>query len=263
MSSLNSTDAAVPSSSSSTSNENPYHFYKSQGVWKWFKRHTNGRSAECQVCTHRTILAIPASGSPGSLHNHLATHRNEPEIDKFIDDKSTVKTEKRKESTTIQMTNFFDAKEPFDKIVARLVCLESVPFSRFEKSKDLKSYFGSKGYTLTESGTQIREIIINYSNKERKIIAGIIRDFLNEGWLCSLTMDEWTSVANRRYANVNVHINGQVFNLGLWRCFGSMTAAECVKILTKILEAFDMTLSDVVGITTDAAPVMVSMGMFI
>lgn len=42
-----------------------------------------------------------------------------------------------------------------------------------------------------------------------------------------------------------------------------MNAAECKKILTKILEAFDMTLSDVVGITTDAAPVMVLMGKFI
>lgn len=147
--------------------------------------------------------------------------------------------------------------------MARLVCLESVPFSWFEKSKDLKSYLASKGYTLTESGTQIREVIITFSNKERKVIAGIIRDLLNKGWLYSLIMDEWTSVANRRYANVNVHIYGQVFNLGLWRCYGSMNAAECKKILTKILEAFDMTLSDVVGITTDAAPVMVLMGKFI
>lgn len=75
-------------------------------------------------------------------------------------------------------------------------------------------------------------------------------------------MDEWTSVSQRRYANVNVHVSNQTMSLGLWRCYGSMPAAKCKDILEKVIGAFGIEKRDVVGLTTDAAPVMVAMGKF-
>lgn len=254
----------VAASTSGSQNESvlaadEYQVFKMEGVWRFFLRHITGGSGKCKTCD--TILAITA-GSTGALHNHLHKHRADAAVDAFLDQKAVKRTHKQQQAPEYKITEFLIEKEPFDKIVSRMAVMERIPFSRFEKSKDLRSYFHSRGYKLTHSGTQIREIIISYSNQERKEMSKNLRDMVNSGSLLSLTMDEWTSVANRRYANVNAHINGEVFNLGLWRCFGSMPAKKCKEILVKMLSAFGLGESDIVGITTDAAPVMVSMGTF-
>ena len=44
----------------------------------------------------------------------------------------------------------------------------------------------------------------------------------------SLTLDEWTSMQNRRYLNINIHGIGYFWNLGLVRIRGSFTAERCL-----------------------------------
>lgn len=74
----------------------------------------------------------------------------------------------------------------------------------------------------------------------------------------SLTMDEWTSVRNRRYMNVNVREGSSVWNLGLIRAFGSCPASKCLEILELKLSEFGLGLKKhIVSITTDGCPVRV------
>lgn len=49
----------------------------------------------------------------------------------------------------------------------------------------------------------------------------------------SLTFDEWTSMKNRRYININVHANDTFWNLGLARVHGSMPATKGIEIIEK------------------------------
>ncbi|KAJ2954908.1 hypothetical protein O0L34_g3232 [Tuta absoluta] len=85
----------------------------------------------------------------------------------------------------------------------------------------------------------------------------------------ALTFDEWTSINNHRYININIHSksfkNGKMFhNLGLIRIQGNMPAEVCISLIQARLAAYDLTLSDcdndVVAMTTDGASVMSRVG---
>ena len=77
----------------------------------------------------------------------------------------------------------------------------------------------------------------------------------------SFTLDEYNSVQNRRYMNINVHVEDRHWNLGSVRTFGSMPAEKAVAVVKKKLDEFGIDLdSDVVAATTDGASVMVKFG---
>lgn len=202
--------------------------------------------------------------STGTLHNHLIVHRDADGVNEFLAEKNASKRKieivENEGQPPNKISNYMGEKESMEKIVSRMAVLLRIPFSRFGKSRDCKKYLRSKGHHLNHNGTQLREMILNYAYEERCAMAIAIRQQIDSGHLISLTMDEWTSVANRRYANVNVHVNGIVLNLGLWRCYGAMPAEKCRTILMKIMTAFKLDEPDIVSLTTDAAPVMVKMG---
>lgn len=236
---------------------------KKDGPWKWYLRLEEVGEAKCKLC--HSILKVNGT-STSSLHNHLKVHREVAEVKNFLTQKRKVVDSSGSSSNKI--TKYASEKESMDKIICRMAVLERTPFSRFGESKDIKAYFASLGYCVPMSGTQIREIILNYAETEKEKMSKTLRTFLDTGLKISLTMDEVTSKASgRRYANVNAHLHVivpkdevLVYNLGLCRCIGSMPADKCRTLLDKILLAFHLRETDIIGITTDAAPVMVAMG---
>lgn len=77
----------------------------------------------------------------------------------------------------------------------------------------------------------------------------------------SVTLDEWTSAANRRYMNVNLHHSTGFWNLGLKRVKGSFSAELCLSLLKSKLDDFDVNFDrDVFGLVTDGASVMKRFG---
>ena len=63
--------------------------------------------------------------------------------------------------------------------------------------------------------------------------------------MSSLTFDKWTSTKNRRYMNINIHLEKDFWNLGLCRVTGSMPAEKCVDILEHKLLEFNVSLKDI------------------
>ncbi|KAL0895021.1 hypothetical protein ABMA27_013490 [Loxostege sticticalis] len=83
----------------------------------------------------------------------------------------------------------------------------------------------------------------------------------------TLTFDEWTSLRNRRYLNLNLHLfiggaaTANIWNLGLVRIEGRFPAEACVTALEKKLQDFEIELNlDVIAATTDGAAVMKKVG---
>jgi hypothetical protein len=78
----------------------------------------------------------------------------------------------------------------------------------------------------------------------------------------SLTLDEWTSCGNKRYFNINIHVNdNQFINLGLVRIKGKCDSYETKKIVEKHVKTFGLDLKrDIVGSTSDGAAVMIKFG---
>ena len=77
----------------------------------------------------------------------------------------------------------------------------------------------------------------------------------------SLSFDEWTSLKNRRYLNLNVHIQNKFWKLGLVRVHGSLPAESCIKLIEERMDLFGLNVhEDVVCIATDGAAVMLKDG---
>ena len=104
-------------------------------------------------------------------------------------------------------------------------------------------------------------MVLQYGDKIRKQIVTELSERIARGELFSLTFDEWTSLKNRRFMNVNVHSYDNVFwNLGLVRIKGSMPAEKCITYLQNTLKEFSIAIENIISITTDGAAVMKKVG---
>ena len=104
-------------------------------------------------------------------------------------------------------------------------------------------------------------MVLQYGDKIRKQIVTELSERIARGELFSLTFDEWTSLKNRRFMNVNVHSYDNVFwNLGLVRIKGSIPAEKCITYLQNTLKEFSIAIENIISITTDGAAVMKKVG---
>lgn len=77
----------------------------------------------------------------------------------------------------------------------------------------------------------------------------------------SVTLDEWSSTGNRRYLNINLHLCGQSWNLGLVRIKGKFTAELCQETIIGRLEEFGLSFTDdITCLITDGAAMMKKLG---
>lgn len=88
---------------------------------------------------------------------------------------------------------------------------------------------------------------------------------LNAGSRFSLSLDEYTSLNNRRYLNINVHTNyGTFWNLGMVNINGALPADVAVQAVQNKLDEFNISLEKhIVACVTDGASVMVKFGKLI
>lgn len=168
----------------------------------------------------------------------------------------------KKKSKTID--GYFIKENSMEKMVSRMVCKDGFSLNSFCTSSDLRYLFSKSGFQLPNSPNTIRSTVINFSNTVK---ADMIIEFTHlkeQSQRFSLSFDEWTSQKNHRYLNVNVHHKDTHFNLGLIRIRGSCTAEHCIGLVKERLTSFGLDFeTDIIGITTDGASVMVKFGKLI
>ena len=157
------------------------------------------------------------------------------------------------------ITDFFQNQhdKSLPAVFARLTALDGLPFSVFVTSAELRTSLEARGFVVPKSVTTIRNMVVKYANIIReRVISKFTRPQL-QGMRFSLTIDEWTSIKNRIYLNVNVHIEGEFWNLRLARVVGSLPAKKCIELVQKVLKQFMLNYDeDIVCITTDRVSVM-------
>lgn len=147
--------------------------------------------------------------------------------------------------------------------VCRMVAKDGFPFSKFITSIDLRELFESEGHKLPSSASTIQTMVMAYGASIRKKTIGELETLKKLQKRFTLTFDEWTSLRNRRYLNLNLHLftggaaTANIWNLGLVRIEGRFPAEACVTALEKKLQDFKIDLNlDVIAATTDGAAVM-------
>lgn len=151
-------------------------------------------------------------------------------------------------------------KRTVQSMVSQLTAEDGLSFKIIAKSTTLRELFSVYGYDLPTSPNTVREFVLKQAFSVEQEFKVILKAAKNEGRRFNLTMDEWTSTRGRRYANLNVHLEEQVFCLGLRWSEGSMPTDKCIEMVMGTLKEFDLCEEDISGITTDGARVMVKMG---
>ena len=130
------------------------------------------------------------------------------------------------------------------------------------KSDQIREHLRDKGFNPPKSQETVMKHISEYYQEIAEDKREVIKKLKAEGQRFSVDLDEYTSIQNRRFMNVNLFFNNGYINLGLVRMKGSHKAGDCLELLEKKLESFGVSLSkDVVSETADGASVMQKLGV--
>ncbi|GFV97261.1 BED-type domain-containing protein [Trichonephila clavipes] len=239
-------------------------------VWKYFIKNKNEESAKCMKCSN--ILKCRGWSTSGLLR-HLQIQHNISKATQSVSSGSqnTEITKRKIDSdndiriTSLNKRNPYyhiflkKKKETLEEIVSKLVSVDGFTVNAITKSNFIRKSLHDKGYSFPPNPSDVMKLVYKQYNVIKARVTNGISSKLNAGLRCSLTLDEFTSLKNRRYLNINVHFNeGEIFNLGMLRISGSFSAENCVKAVeTKLQEFGTRTEKHIVACVTDGASMMV------
>lgn len=247
--------------------------YDKNSVWHYFLRgKINKHVGKCNLPRCGKVITC-GGGSTSGMHAHLKTLHNiilakkgaVPETD-IDSQKKNPNDGKPTYSGRGTISQYFDTKvdNSLPAVLSRLTSLDGITFNAICKSVDLRKGLIARGFLVSDipkSKSGVSNNINCYSTKIRQQFKNEFVLLKKENQKFSLSFDEWTSVRNKRYMNLNVHSVNRTWNLGLSRVNGTMPAEKCVEIINSKLQIFDLSLqSDIVAITTDGASVMKKVG---
>ena len=121
-----------------------------------------------------------------------------------------------------------------------------------------------KGYDFPKNHKQAIQLVKNYSASVKAKLKNQLNSFLLTGERFFITLDEYTSLKNRRFLNINIHQKNKHRNLGLARVSGSFPAEKTAEIVSERVEELGLNLADcIVCSVTDGASMMVKFGKIV
>lgn len=162
-------------------------------------------------------------------------------------------------------------KESLQQIVSKLTSIEGFSLNKIKTSDFIRKAVAREGYSLPLSENTLRKLVLDDAVENKQKLKAMFEEKLKQNQRFSLTLDEWTSIRNRRYVNINVHDADSHYNLGLVRAVGSITSERTIEIVRDKCHSFGLELSfdtntsehrqqHIVAATTDGASVMVRFG---
>lgn len=232
-------------------------------IWSHFDR--NGDAAVCKKCGSK----VTCKGSTTTpMINHLKLKHLIDLTGKRLNDcssssscSSSQPTSSKKLCGNSSIQNFMK-RQQLNEIVARLVAEDGFTVNGITRSSFIRQAIVNKGFSLPKNPTDVMDLVISYFKEQKLATLQILSKRVNSGERFSITLDEWTSLGNKRYININIHCNESVFfNLGLVRIIGSCDAIETERIVNKQLNEFGVSFEkDIVASTSDGASVMCKFG---
>ena len=215
------------------------------GVWKHYEKDRS--ESVCKICGNKTQF----TGSTTGMWYHLGQKHG---IKKPQDKK---KTRKHAAKIPPKISTFFQ-KESIGEVLSKLAALDGFSFNALTKSTFIRSAMTEKGYDFPKNHKQAIQLVKNYSASVKAELKNQLNSLLLTGERFSITLDEYTSLKNRRFLNINIHQKNKHWNLGLTRVSGSFPAEKAAEIVSERVEEFELNLADcIVCSVTDGASMMV------
>lgn len=235
---VSSTSVELTSSPSTTSSASPVtskRYYSF--VWNFFqKRSTN--SAECDIC-HKCLKM--SNSSTTGLKTHLRSVHG-------IDSTNYI----QKGNILLDMST--------QEVVARVVSEGFLTFNQLT-GDTLRAIFSLAGFPLPSHPSTSRRYLLEQYSVSCEILKSVYKNSGENRY--SLTLDESTTFRGRRYLNLNVHSSKSFNSLGMIRVDGHLPAEKCKALIENRLSLFGLSWTELCGITTDGAAVMVKLGRIV
>ena len=119
---------------------------------------------------------------------------------------------------------------------------------------------------MPSSAQTIRDKVMRYAEIVEQNIISDLNARKKHGQRFSVSVDEWTSIASKRFLNLNIHCRdescmGRIYNLGLARITENMTADKCESLVREHLSSYEIPLdSSIVAVTSDYCSMMAKFG---
>lgn len=237
-------------------------------IWFYFLKEEKGSYAKCKKCAN---FIKTGGGSTSGLHTHLKT-KHEINLRKRAAAEpvagSSSQCDKLIVNSLTKITKYFrnTKDDSLAAVLARMTARDGLPFRVFITSDDLRKSLKALNLSdeLPKSANTIKKIVTDYSEKIRQLLINEISDRKLNGKGFSITFDEWTSLRNRRYININLHSENCFWNLGLLRINGSLPAKKCVELLSDKLNHYGLSLEkNIICLINDGAAVMQKVGKLV
>lgn len=154
------------------------------------------------------------------------------------------------------------SKNSLEETVARLAAQDGFSINGITNSVFIRRALAKEGHKLPINNTIVMSLVKTFYDETCELIRCELKRRIEKGQRFSLSTDEWTSVANRRYFNVNIHGTDEfVCNLGLVRILGSFTSERTLECVKEHVAEFGIDLEKhCVAVTADGVSVMVKFG---
>lgn len=230
-------------------------------VWKYFKR-ISPEKAKCLKCVN-TVLSCKGSSTSGLIRHLAGVHKIYKDGDgpasKSPSSKSPPSKQQRISESPLMKALQKDQKPSLEEVVSRMAAVDGFSFNQINTSDFIQHSLKKDGYKVSKDKNFARDCVsVFYAKAKKKTIAKLeVRIGKHERF--SVSLDEYTSTRNRRYANVNVHTYDKKRTcLGMVRIIGSLCAEGTVSLVKKRLFDFGICFSvHVFGGVTDGASLMI------
>lgn len=182
-------------------------------VWKYFSKTNDPKKARCDIKNCGQIKSY-ASGVKGLAYHLQADHAilnpenksksAQPNLQAPVTES---KIEEIPQSSRQKPITDFFVYRSLEEAVAKLAAESGLTFHQIAKTKliqeALKNKFPNRSIPSYPDG--VKRMVMSYYNAARLEVKKNLKALKEKNKKFSVTLDEWTSCANKRYLNINVH----------------------------------------------------------
>ena len=163
---------------------------------------------------------------------------------------------------SLRITNFFSTKrDTLGLKIVKLVAIDGFTFNQIAKSETLSTAMHSLGYKLPRTPTRIKCYILEQYEIEKCKVVEKIKNLREKNIRFSISFDESTSLRNRRYLNLNLHMPDGFQTLGLIRIKGSCNSKKTIQEIENRLREFGLSFeNDIIASITDGSSLNLKFG---
>ncbi|XP_065659760.1 uncharacterized protein LOC136083825 [Hydra vulgaris] len=228
-------------------------FGKMSDAWKHYTLN-KGKTVTCKICGNTSQYT---SSTTGMWYHLDKKHGIKKETQENMTPKAASQSKRPKISTFFQ-------KQSIEEAISRLTALDGFSFNAIVNSSFIRSAMSEKGYDFPKNHKQAIQSVKKFATGVRNDFKNTFNSLVTMGKRFSITLDEYTSLKNRRYMNINIPQNNYHWNLGLTRISGSLPAEKAAAVVTEKVAEFGLKLGDsIVCSVTDGASMMVKFGKLV